>query len=112
MTSYSSMAARGREEARARTAGRRKPVVARLDYSKTPDPDMPSGRFDLIDVVLIGKCGHVLERKRWRTFAGPEDPKDWKLTAMRRKVGRRMTCQHDDCRIATATGTNRPTEER
>jgi hypothetical protein len=103
MTSYSAMAERGREEARARTAGRRKPVVIRLDYSETPEPDMPPGCY-IVKAALIGKCGHVLDRKQWQRYVDPRYPApvNWKLDAMRRKVGHRMTCQHDDCRIATA----------
>jgi len=101
VTSYSAMADRGREEARARTAGRRKPVVIRLDYEKIPAPDILPGCY-IIEAALIGKCGHVLERKRWQWYVDPRypAPQNWKLEAMRRKVGRRMTCQHDDCRIA------------
>lgn len=99
MTSYSAMADRGREEARARTAGHRKPVVARCDWSETPDPEMPNS-CSITEAALIGKCGHVLERQRWRRSI---EVANWRLDAMRRKVGRRMTCQDDDCRIATAT---------
>lgn len=101
MTSYRAMAARGREEARARTAGRRKRIVVRLDYSETPEPDMPA-TFYIIEVTLVGECGHVLKRERWPRHTDPRypSPADWKLEAMRRRVGRRMTCQHDDCRIA------------
>lgn len=100
MTSYSSMAARGREEARTRTAGRRKPVVIRLDHSETPEPDMPPGCY-IVEATLTGQCGHVLERTQWKRYDDPRYPAatNWKLDAMRRKVGRRMTCQHDDCRI-------------
>jgi len=105
MTSYSAMADRGREEARARTTGRRKPIVARLEYTDTPDPDMAPGWY-IVEAALIGKCGHVLRRYRGQRYDDPRypglNPLDWKLDAMRRKVGRRMTCQHDDCRIANS----------
>lgn len=101
MTSYSAMAERGREEARERTAGRRKVKAVRLDSREEPrmvylpavppfpahwGPD-PSGATVTV-VSLIGECGHVLAMRR-----GPH------AGLLKHKLDRRMTCPHDDCRI-------------
>lgn len=102
MTSYLAMGERGREAAWERTVGRRKPIVIRLDYSDTPEPGGPPGSF-VIAAALVGKCGHVLKRERWIRYVDPRYPElssgNWRLEALARRVGRRMTCEHDDCRI-------------
>jgi hypothetical protein len=97
------MAARGREEARERTAGRRKVKAVRLDTHEEPrivrkaavppfpehwGPD-PSGATCTV-VSLTGECGHVLARAEDGT------PAARRLLA---RVGHRVTCPHDGCRI-------------
>jgi hypothetical protein len=93
------MAERGREEAHARTAGRRKrTAVAAGDEIVVPPPSnvtaLPGvtlpGPPAVTYVVLIGTCGHVLQRVH---SAAPA------ARYLRMKVGRRVTCMHDDCRI-------------
>ena len=88
MTSYSTMAADGRAAARERTTGHRKVTAERIEYGES------NGRPYATRVLrLIGSCGHVL---RWEA--------SWPVSAadppyMTRKLGRRVTCIHDDCRI-------------
>lgn len=107
MTSYSDMAARGREEAREANAGRRKVRAAGIESQEVPvqqwvpaQPpfaphgfyrDHPTDRQYLFR--LIGDCGHALEENR--SYADVP-PGHWPRNVER---GRRYTCQHDDCRI-------------
>lgn len=101
MTSYSSMAARGREAARDTTTGRRKVIAERIEWEPAGQENtmldrLPYPPRNRATARLIGSCGHTL---RWLasvplTDTGPALPHY--LTS---KVGRRMTCQHDDCRI-------------
>jgi hypothetical protein len=118
------MGERGRDEAAARTTGRRKVLVEKVERREVPTevwkpavppfpahygPD-PNGRHDAY-ADLIGSCGHLL-----KTFhLGPTwpDPNaalgdDCIPDHLQAKVGRRMTCPHPDCEIERKP----PREER
>jgi hypothetical protein len=102
MTSYSTMALRGQIESAAKTTGRRKVVAERIEYDPAASnvaqfPGTPMARTSWVLARLVGACGHTLRSQR---LAVPEDgappqPRYY-LTG---KVGRRMTCMHDDCKI-------------
>ena len=102
MTSYSSMAERGREEARARTAGRRKVTAERIEYDEpdrsnvTPLPGVALPPYRAVVGRLVGSCGHTL---RWHAAVSVVDGEPSPTYYLREKVGRKMTCPHDDCRI-------------
>lgn len=100
MTSYSGMAARGREASLATTSGRRKVIAERIEFGD-PDhsnvtalPGVALPRYRTRPAYLIGSCGHTL---RWLAAVSVDGPTPGYLTS---KVGRRMTCQHKDCEIA------------
>lgn len=86
MTGYAAMAARGREESRERTTGRRKREAVRIESRPAVGAWLGGWNHD-----LIGSCGHVLA---FQHTYGPE-PHSY-LTS---RLGRRITCEHDDCRI-------------
>lgn len=102
MTSYSAMAARGREESAAKTRGQRKVTAERIEYrgrddgnvTALPGAVVPRGNY--VEARLIGSCGHTL---RWLAavpvIRGEPRPGAY-LTA---KVGRKMTCPHVECKI-------------
>lgn len=107
MTSYSDMAARGREEARERTMGRRKRRAVRIESKQVPvqqwvpaQPPFASEGFyrdhptqRQHEHTLVGECGHRLAVQRSYTSAPP----GWWAWAI--EQGKRITCGHDDCRI-------------
>lgn len=103
MTSYSAMAARGREEALARTKGRRKVIAERIEYTEpdrsnvTPFPGSVLPPYRTVEARLIGSCGHTL---RWLAAVPLRDGKPIRQRYLDDQVGRRMTCPHDDCKIA------------
>jgi hypothetical protein len=80
MTSYSAMAARGRETAREHTTGRRKRKVADIRLVREGGPY----RIEVWEAV--GECGHVLRRSR-------------SPLVINGLVGRRITCRDEACRI-------------
>jgi hypothetical protein len=105
MTSYSAMAARGREAAREATAGRRKVIAERIDYVERADypphnvTALPGGVIPArthVAAYLIGSCGHTL---RWLASVPVHEDGPAPGAYLTAKLGRRMTCQHDDCRI-------------
>lgn len=103
MTSYSGMAARGREASLATTTGRRKVVAERIEYTfperenvtALPGATLPAYRT--AEARLIGSCGHTL---RWLAAVPVVDGEPCPSYYLTGKVGRRMTCPHDDCKIA------------
>jgi hypothetical protein len=110
VTSYSGMAARGREEARARTKGRRKVLVELVEEKveiympgtgrfpsfwgpPRPGEDIPAEPgMTRLDIILVGACGHVVG-------GGTHYPGTWQVRHLRESVGKRITCQHEDCKI-------------
>lgn len=85
--SYQASSGRGREESAAVTRGRRKVIAERIDRGEPgPNPDYGPA-------YLIGACGHTL---RWLAATRLDSAAPHYLTG---KLGRRMTCPHDDCRI-------------
>lgn len=99
MTSYSAMAAQGREESAAKTTGRRKRLAERIEWAEPVTH--PSG-YVTREARLVGECGHTL---RWLAAATgtPDNPPHYLAS----KLGRRMTCEHDDCRIPAKGETTR-----
>jgi hypothetical protein len=103
LTSYSGMAARGREESARTTTGRRKQTAERIEY-EWPDRSNVialggSGRpLPVASVVgrLVGSCGHTL---RWLAAVPVVDGEPRPSYYLTVKLGRKMTCQHNDCRI-------------
>jgi hypothetical protein len=89
VTSYQTASAEGRAASREATTGRRKVLADRIEYGE--EGGSPSYRTR--PVYLIGSCGH---RLRWRAGypVGAIDPPDFV-----RRLGRKMTCDHADCRI-------------
>ncbi len=97
MVSYSDMAARGREEAREHTTGRRKPKVVEIRHVDEPimewievhpfprhlkESSKTRDRWD-----GIGECRHVL-RSVW-----------FQHQLYRIEIGKRITCEDDACKI-------------
>lgn len=103
MTSYSGMAARGREESLARTKGRRKVTAERIEYDE-PDTSnvvaLHSGEvlrsYTTVQGRLIGSCGHTL---RWLAAVPVYDGETRPSYYLTSKLGRKMTCPHNDCLI-------------
>lgn len=93
MTSYSGMAERGRAEALARTKGRRKRTAERIEYQSPANPNTP---YPHVIGRLIGSCGHTLRWLAAVPLVNGEPRPSYYLTG---KIGRKMTCPHDDCLI-------------
>lgn len=100
VTSYSSMAERGREESLAVTKGRRKRTGERIEYVERdrgnvtafPGVDIPPSPY--VEGRLIGSCGHVLRRVAAVPVVDGVPRPGFYLTT---GLGRKVTCQHDDC---------------
>lgn len=94
MTSYSTMAANGRAASVETTKGRRKRTATHIEY------DEPTGvharAWATVVGRLVGECGHTL---RWLAAVPVVDGEPRPSYYLTSKVGRKMTCQHDDCRI-------------
>ena len=90
MTLHSTSSLQGSLASAETTKGRRKPLAVRVEYG--PWETAPSG-YETRMGALVGECGHTL---RWLAAVTKGDPEPRYLTS---KVGRRMTCQHNDCRI-------------
>ena len=102
MTSYSAMAARGREESLAKTTGQRKVIAERIEYDQ-PDRSnvttLPGAALPPRHTVvgrLLGTCGHTL---RWLAAVPVVDGEPRPPRYLTDKLGRRMTCTHVDCKI-------------
>ena len=95
MTLPSTSAALGRAEVLATTKGRRKVVAKGIEYGETTVH--PNG-YTPIEPRLIGPCGHVL---RWLAAVPVFEGTPMVPRYLTDKVGRRVTCQHNDCRIPT-----------
>jgi hypothetical protein len=98
VTGYAEMASRGRAEARAATAGRRKVIAERIEYDSNigPLPGVEVPRFGHVQARLVGACGHTLGWLAHVPVVDGEPQPPYYLTG---KLGRRVTCPHDDCRI-------------
>lgn len=95
MTSYSGMAARGREASVATTKGRRKRLAERIEYSEVEAKPYPT-----VQARLMGSCGHVL---LWLAQVPVVNGEPRPHSYLTRRLGRKMTCQHNDCRIPEKT---------
>lgn len=98
MTSYSRMSADGRAESRARTAGRRKVTAERIEYgvSNVVGIDGEPPAWTTVPGYLIGSCGH---RLRWLAAVSVHNGEPRPSRYLTEKLGRKVTCPHDDCRI-------------
>lgn len=98
MTSYSAMAARGREASAERTRGRRKVTAERVEHDAPNVFGLDGKPFPYVTVAarLIGSCGHTL---RWLAAVPVRDGVPRAHPYLDGMVGRKMTCQHNDCRI-------------
>lgn len=98
MTSYSGMAARGREASAATTTGRRKVTAERIEYGESNvvglDGNPPA--WATVPGYLIGSCGH---RLRWLAAVPVHNGEPQPRPYLTEKLGRKMTCPHDDCKI-------------
>jgi hypothetical protein len=90
MTLHSTSSALGSQESAARTRGRRKRVAERIEYGEV------TGAYPTCPAYLIGSCGHTL---RWLASVPVRDGEPQTPVYLTGKIGRRMTCEHDDCRI-------------
>lgn len=103
MTSYSAMSARGREESRARTVGRRKSRGVRIEYDEpdrsnvTPLPRSVLPPYRSVRGRLIGECGHTLRWLAAVPVGADGEPRPPRY--LTEKIGRLVTCDHADCRI-------------
>lgn len=98
MTSYSGMAARGREAALATNKGHRKVIAARVEYDEEPSNVVDLGTraivlppYRTVAARLVGECGHTL---RWLASVPVHDGAPMKRDYLDGQVGKRMTCPH------------------
>jgi hypothetical protein len=98
------MGERGREEALARTKGRRKVVADRVEYDE-PDrtnvrvlPGSPPPPCGPVAARLVGSCGHTLRWAMVPVVDGEPRPPVYLTWGL----GRRVTCMHEGCRIPPA----------
>lgn len=97
MTLHSTSSLRGSMESAARTTGRRKRVAERIEYGEVTGPQS----YRTCPAYLIGSCGHTL---RWLAAVPVRDGEPQPGRYLTDKIGRRVTCDHADCRIPPKEG--------
>lgn len=106
MTLHSTYSALGSENSAAVTTGRRKRIAERIEYDEPdrsnvrtlPGSTLPQATF--VVGRLVGSCGHTLRWLARVPVVNGEPQPPYYLTG---KLGRRMTCQHNDCKIPPKT---------
>ena len=97
MTLHSTSSLRGSMESAARTTGRRKRIAERIEYGEVTGPES----YQTCPAYLIGSCGHTLA---WLARVPIRDGEPQPSRYLTDKIGRRVTCEHNDCRIPVKEG--------